>query len=802
MQDFLSKDDIDFPGTSILVSPRSVLVSTSTSTSQSDLSQFPSVGWKTLQADRTSCPEFSLATILSLFLDSKQADGQPNANFKAVVGDNKAIRLFQAGYVSKLRFLRDKDKVYFAGQCQPEMRSATDYQIRFIVRSTPGVGNAAASVDKFLFSHCSCPAGKGPSATCKHIAAVLFALEEFCRLGLVKDTITCTERLQQWNRPRSKKYAPMKVSEMDFRKCSLGKQMMESSDRQGRPKHSSAELTDPRPCSKRGKVQQRIDELLEKEIAHGRMNCLALAAGSNAQARLAQQQRLFRAQEQKMHWQQQHGCVKQQIDLTDTETDSDYSEASNESSTTCHLSVRDTKEPMSILQPPSSAEEFYQRFVAVTQEQAEMIERDTRSQSECAKWYEQRQLCVTATMCKEIVCRRKSDVSCLVQKKLQRNFFGNTATCYGLDHEAEALAEYVALQQQSDPDYSVQASGLVISCDVPYLACSPDGIVSTSSGQGLVEVKCPYRCRSADLYQVTRDQQSFFLELIDGKLSLKRGHKYYYQVQMSLMVLDLEWADFVVWSPHDLFIERICRNNDFLIPALPKLERFYKDHLLPALFAASQPAPSVRVVHDRALHCWFFSKEHSQSTIDDRNGSSACTVIAAHVAYKVLAGALEEVCPSLPLPRSVTASFIDCMRNGNRIYDDANLGGQLLGVYDALHLLQHTGLIVAPRGDIGCRSVEDLSSNLHKLTLQAEEEGRRLAGLLVQTPFTVALSISAVRVISVFDSHRHGIDDGALIACATCNTAEDSKDVAAFISTLVGNIKDCHLCLLWLRTFS
>ena len=109
--------------------------------------------------------------------DSRQPDGKPNANFKAVVGDSKPIRLYQAEYVSKIWFVREWGKFFFG---QPEMRSCADYQIKLVVKSSPPVANAVAVVEKFIFSQCSCPAGEGPLATCKHIAAVLYGLEEFC----------------------------------------------------------------------------------------------------------------------------------------------------------------------------------------------------------------------------------------------------------------------------------------------------------------------------------------------------------------------------------------------------------------------------------------------------------------------------------------------------------------------------------------------------------------------------------------------------------------------------------------------
>ena len=120
---------------------------------------FPAVGWNTLQKARTSCPEFTVQTIMSLFLDTRCSDGEAMANFKAVVGDNKAMRLFQMGYVSKIKLVWAGNTVHFMAQCQPEMQSAVDYKIRFTVQSVAPIAHAVASVGGFLFSDCTCPAG-------------------------------------------------------------------------------------------------------------------------------------------------------------------------------------------------------------------------------------------------------------------------------------------------------------------------------------------------------------------------------------------------------------------------------------------------------------------------------------------------------------------------------------------------------------------------------------------------------------------------------------------------------------------
>ena len=81
------------------------------------------------------------------------------------------------------------------------MKSGSDYRMRMAVCSQPSVDPDLedAVVERFLFTDCTCPAGKGPHAMCKHLSALLYALEDFCREGYVHESTTCTSRLQKDN---------------------------------------------------------------------------------------------------------------------------------------------------------------------------------------------------------------------------------------------------------------------------------------------------------------------------------------------------------------------------------------------------------------------------------------------------------------------------------------------------------------------------------------------------------------------------------------------------------------------------
>ena len=168
-------------------------------------------------------------------------------------------------------------------------------------------------------------------------------------------------------------------------------------------------------------------------------------------------------------------------------------------------------------------------------------------------------------------------------------------------------------------------------------------------------------------------------------------------------------------------------------------------------------------------------------------------MIATHVVYSVISGRT-----ALPLPeqapiQSLCALFVASIRAGNQVYDNAELGGALLGVYDALHLLDYTRLAVAPRGEIGLRTEAALVDLLEKSVSAAHTDGRLFTGVLLQTPFTVAVAVTPSGSVVIFDSHCHG-EQGALIALASGPGCAVSA--ARLFTALVGTIRDGLFCVL------
>ena len=86
-------------------------------------------------------------------------------------------------------------------------------------------------------------------------------------------------------------------------------------------------------------------------------------------------------------------------------------------------------------------------------------------------------------------------------------------------------------------------------------------------------------------FQDATKKPTFCLEVMDGKLRLKRNHAYYFQCQGQLNICNAPWVDFVVrrTNPYQIHIERIFRDETLWNSMLPKLESFYKKCLLPEL---------------------------------------------------------------------------------------------------------------------------------------------------------------------------------------------------------------------------
>lgn len=97
---------------------------------------------------------------------------------------------------------------------------------------------------------------------------------------------------------------------------------------------------------------------------------------------------------------------------------------------------------------------------------------------------------------------------------------------------------------------------------------------------GLLEIKSPYTHRSSTIEDATHDP-SFFASLNEGKVILKRDHKYYCQVQGQMALAHVSWCDFVIYTFKDHSVERIRFDEEFWDVMHTQLTQFYFKYILP-----------------------------------------------------------------------------------------------------------------------------------------------------------------------------------------------------------------------------
>lgn len=111
---------------------------------------------------------------------------------------------------------------------------------------------------------------------------------------------------------------------------------------------------------------------------------------------------------------------------------------------------------------------------------------------------------------------------------------------YGVANENKAIQSY-----ENQTGMKVEQCGLFVQSQWPYLGASPDGLVNDD---GLVEVKCLPSIEKLSPKEAIGIKKHICIELIDGKVALKKNHHYWFQVQGQLNISNREWCDLILFS--------------------------------------------------------------------------------------------------------------------------------------------------------------------------------------------------------------------------------------------------------------
>ncbi|CAN7937933.1 unnamed protein product, partial [Ixodes hexagonus] len=231
--------------------------------------------------------------------------------------------------------------------------------------------------------------------------------------------------------------------------------------------------------------------------------------------------------------------------------------------------------------------EFLLNNLSVTESEAQRIEVATRNQQGCPAWFRHRKGRITASIFKDVCRSKREKYTTLVNKILKPRPLNTPAVQYGIQTEPEAKRKLLEYLSPFHTNARLEACGLMIHADHPFLGCSPDAIFYCDCHEPtLVEVKCPYvlrDCEPKNLLEAGKKMKDFCFAK-DG--TLKLTHAYYYQVQaqLHLNLMDISASHFYYHLPKGQGpILRIFRDEEFLDTHQASLDSFMLDIILPRI---------------------------------------------------------------------------------------------------------------------------------------------------------------------------------------------------------------------------
>lgn len=136
------------------------------------------------------------------------------------------------------------------------------------------------------------------------------------------------------------------------------------------------------------------------------------------------------------------------------------------------------------------------------------------------------------------------------------------------------------MQRDAHVEFHLRSSGLRVDQERPFSAASADGIASCRCcAQRALEIKCPYKYKDCKISEVCADK-TFCLKT---NHELKRGRKYFTQVQLQMYVHKVDLCDFFIFTNADHLLLSVKKNSDLCQGLVRKSEWFFHAHILPEL---------------------------------------------------------------------------------------------------------------------------------------------------------------------------------------------------------------------------
>ena len=419
---------------------------------------------------------------------------------------------------------------------------------------------------KISHANCSCPAGQG--GCCKHVAALLFQLLDFIQLELteIPDDLSCTQLLQQWHVPPNDKLeTALLFDQVKFTKATCKKE-----------KVYQPQYKNPSPAFGKKVTEFDLKKLEDGLKATNSYHYFQGLLKSNHHQPWDYNEYL-------------EGLPSKRAFIDANLYASQLYNNNIRESVLNEITVPDFSEVCKHL-PSQDYAPFVQNHLYNTKQQMVDIERNTRGQSDCTLWFEQRRSRLTASNFGSVMSIfPKSHLQKVLSPATNQSKMPESCL-WGKTNEQIAIAKY--LEQLKSDEKSVTACtqcGLFINTETPWLGASPDCLLHGPNEEmplGLGEVKCPSSKKDMTISEACQDS-SFFLAAPSDKQSkptLKHNHNYYIQVQGLMAACKVKWADFIVYTKQETFTERIYFNAELWYKTmLPELTSFYFTYIYPEL---------------------------------------------------------------------------------------------------------------------------------------------------------------------------------------------------------------------------
>ena len=697
----------------------------------SSLASFPTTGWS---SDRSLLPAVDAGTILSHLIRTGKGPSAAHADTQEVTIVQKPLRrgqdFFFCGYVHDVCVCRKGGHCFLKGKCFASQKKAVKYEQG--IQLTEGENGASV-----LFAACKgCPAG-ADGGLCQHVFALLLAVEHYGpkKEGNMPGEQSKTSMKQSWG-PRERDVEPKPVMSIVVEKSKL--------DRERKGPAISCTLSEHRGPH----VASFDDEDLEDT---------RFALPEDARMLLP---RCLPPDRMTTFGVTPKGCtLSYQTKVAGSCCNEPPTKRSRDNVCWPALPLVDHQE-----YHLDNAD--YQWTLPLTE--AQHIEKITRLQTSSTEWKEIHSYTITSSNFLKVVrCKRASD-SLLSSLFDGPDLTGVPAIVHGRNFEKTAVEVYLASKAEQGNPVKVRECGVSLHPAFRFLGASPDRVVFDASATpryGLLEVKCPHSAFNASetVHQAAATRSEFCCTVLNGQVRLKRNHAYYYQVQGQMAITGAVWCDFFVWIGSSTHLERVFADKEFWASdVLPGLLTFYYSSAIPYLKGRGRPIPpSPQDCQQESAGAFVAQYEQrltysqSQSRINGRNGSSACTIIASLFTKSILAGLLDGTDDSQRERLMCTA-----MIEGNCLYDDHHIHG-LISMDEAI-ALTGMGILFSKEYWVRPTRMNDMVDWLIAVVSEEPTDSDIIGGVITIHPVSFSISCSSSHLI-LFDSHSHG-NDGALLA--------------------------------------